>query len=223
MAKSDKTAYAMLDASNDHAANLEEGLRWLIAQGGGTVYAPQKSVIRNVFEVHTDGEFKRLERDCALKGIALCWPRKSRHVSGHVLALYCDTRLLADLERYSDIDALLYLPLTEAERDWFKASYLCDGEVKTVLPDDIERILSFIADMSAGYDSGLNYREERRLKCDLMVNWEYWREIDPTMVRARCIELGMKAGDADTIAGFVRSRREGKRFNPPRGTEPFRH
>lgn len=223
MTTSGETAYAMLDISDNRAADLEQGLRWLIAQGGGTVYAPQKSVIRNVFEVHTDGEFRRLEKDCALKGIALCWPRKSRHVSGHVLALYCDTSLLADLERYGDIDTLLYLPWTEGERDWFKASYLCDDEAKTVLPDDIERTLSFIADMSAGYDSGLNYREERRLKCDLMVNWEYWREIDPTMVRARCIELGMKAGDADTIVGLVRSRHEGKRFNPLRGTEPFRH
>ena len=213
----------MIEMTDNRSMDIANGVNWLIEQGGGTIVAPQKRVIGDAFNLDTDGQFKRFEVSCANKGISLCWLRRSRSLSGNVLALYCDTYFLAELEKYSDIAQLMYLPWTEQERDWFIASYMGSEDQVVSLPSDIDRILSHIANMAAGYSGGLDYREERQLKCDLMVNWSYWRGIDPSSVRARCIELGMMAGDADTFSKLVKVRGEGKHFNVPKGTEPFRH
>lgn len=223
MIKTRKTIYSMIEMTDDRSSDIAKGVCWLIEQGGGTIFASQKRVIQDALNLDTDGQFKRFEESCAKKGISLCWPRRSHSVSGNVLALYCNTDLLAEFERYGDIAKLLYLPWTERERDWFEASYMVSGDRTVPLPSDIDRILAYIANMAAGYSSGMNYREEHRLKCDLMDNWSYWRGVDPAAVRTRCIELGMMAGDADVISGLVKARKEGKRFAVPKGTEPFRH
>jgi len=81
------------------------------------------------------------------------------------------------------------------------------------LPNGIDGILEYIAAMAAGYDTGLKWNEEDKLKADMMNRPDRWAPVTVEQVRAKCRDLGMRADDVDTISGFVLRRKEGRRFN----------
>jgi hypothetical protein len=81
------------------------------------------------------------------------------------------------------------------------------------LPHDVDRILESIARWAAGYDSGLKWNEEDKLKADMMNCPERWARVTVEQVRAKCRELKMRPNDVDTIADFLERRKQGHRFN----------
>lgn len=81
------------------------------------------------------------------------------------------------------------------------------------LPNGVHGILEHVAGMAAGYSSGLKWNEEDKLKADMMNRPERWASITVEQVLATCRDLGMSPNDADTVAGFLRHRKEGRRFN----------
>lgn len=90
-----------------------------------------------------------------------------------------------------------------------------DSEVEDFepLPNGIDGILEYVAQMAAGYDSGLKWNEEDKLKADMMNRPERWMPVTVEQVRARCRQLGMRPDDVDTITDFVQRRKDGRRFN----------
>ena len=81
------------------------------------------------------------------------------------------------------------------------------------LPNGVDAILKNVAVWAAGYDSGLKWNEEDKLKADMMNRPARWAPITVQQVRAKCRALGMRPADVDTIAGFLQRRKEGRRFN----------
>jgi hypothetical protein len=81
------------------------------------------------------------------------------------------------------------------------------------LPNGVDAILEHIAAMAAGYSSGLKWNEEDKLKADMMNRPDRWVPVTVEQIRAKCRQLGMRADDVDTIAGFLQRRTEGRRFN----------
>ena len=89
------------------------------------------------------------------------------------------------------------------------------------LPDDVVNILQHLADMAAGYDSGLKWNEEDKLKADLMTRTQRWLGLPIDHIRLKCRELGLRPADVDTITGLILRRQEGRRFNVRRGYKDF--
>ena len=81
------------------------------------------------------------------------------------------------------------------------------------LPNGVGEILEHIAAWAAGYDSGLKWNEEDKLKADMMNCPERWAPITVEQVRAKCRELNMRPNDIETITGFLERRKQGRRFN----------
>ncbi|MFT4284009.1 MAG: hypothetical protein QM598_04170 [Protaetiibacter sp.] len=81
------------------------------------------------------------------------------------------------------------------------------------LPNGVDAILENVAAWAAGYDSGLKWDEEDKLKADMMNRPARWAPITVEQVRAKCRALGMRPADVDTIAGFLQRRKDGRRFN----------
>ncbi len=90
------------------------------------------------------------------------------------------------------------------------------------LPNGVDGILEHIADMAAGYASGLKWNEEDKLKADMMNRPERWVPITVEQVRAKCRALGMRPRDVDTVAGYLQRRKEGRRFNVRSSYRTFR-
>lgn len=81
------------------------------------------------------------------------------------------------------------------------------------LPNGVDGILEHVASMAAGYSSGLKWNEEDKLKADMMHGPDRWAPVTVEQVLAKCRALGMRGEDADTIAGLLQRRKEGRRFN----------
>lgn len=81
------------------------------------------------------------------------------------------------------------------------------------LPEDVIRILRSLAEWAAGYDSGLKWNEEDKLKADMMNRPERWTSVSVEQVRGKCRELKMRPKDIETIVGFLERRKQGRRFN----------
>lgn len=85
--------------------------------------------------------------------------------------------------------------------------------VSEPLPEDVIRILNSLAEWAAGYDSGLKWNEEDKLKADMMNRPERWTSVSVEQVRGKCRELKMRPKDIETIVGFLERRKQGRRFN----------
>lgn len=81
------------------------------------------------------------------------------------------------------------------------------------LPNGVDGILEYVAATAAGYASGLQWREEDKLKADMMNRPARWAPISVAQVRAKCEQLGVRPNDIDTIAGYLQRRKAGRRFN----------
>jgi hypothetical protein len=90
------------------------------------------------------------------------------------------------------------------------------------LPNGIGSILEYVAGMAAGYSSGSKRNEEDKLKADMTNRPERWVGVTVEQVRAKCVDLGMRPSDVDTIADFVQRRRGGRRFNVRTSYRDFR-
>lgn len=98
------------------------------------------------------------------------------------------------------------LPAASASRDTLEP----DGDS---LPKDVIRILESLAQWAAGYDSGLKWNEEDKLKADMMNRSERWTSVTVEQTRSKCRDLKMRPNDIETIIGFLEHRKQGRRFN----------
>ncbi|MDR2672431.1 MAG: hypothetical protein LBC35_03925 [Coriobacteriales bacterium] len=91
-----------------------------------------------------------------------------------------------------------------------------DGEEvsKTEMPSSIERFLEYVAMQSAVYGNCLNYREENRIKADMMNCPSRWKGLTADQIRNGCLVLGMTKEDADQIAHFRQRVIDGHKFRP---------
>lgn len=90
------------------------------------------------------------------------------------------------------------------------------------IPEDIERILSHLADKAASYSTGLKWNEEAKLKADLMNNPVRWKTVSAQAVSQRLLSLEMSPEDTRTLTDFVRRAQAGKRLVPHRDYRDFK-
>lgn len=83
----------------------------------------------------------------------------------------------------------------------------------TELPNGVSRIVKHVAQMAAGYSSGLKWNEEHKLKADMMNMPARWTAITPEELHIACLDAGMSDADASTVSGLQRTRKAGKRFS----------
>lgn len=196
-------------------------IEWLLSQPGGSVLvvtpgksfegASLKQLVAHPQVTH------RVWRGLSIVSLAghrvvYCWP---------------DRQHLNDLWGV-DADALVVVEWNEHESsEWINdANPIRLGGSETTqpssefemtaserLPGGIEEILEYVAEMAAGYSSGLKWNEEDKLKADMMNRPERWERVTVGQVRARCRELGMRPKDVDTISGLLQHRKDGRRFN----------
>lgn len=82
------------------------------------------------------------------------------------------------------------------------------------LPNNIKNILGHLAAWAAGYDTGLKWNEEEKLKADLVHNRRHWQDVPTDEVRDYCLQLGMSPKDARRIEQLIGEAQAGKRFQP---------
>lgn len=193
---------------------------WLLAQSGGqvVVVTPQREF--------SSASIKRLVADPRV--IHLTW----RGFTGgsfrgqRVIYAWPDRKHLNDVWG-AEADALVVIEWNEDETaDWIADTrplqLLAEGVVQpspreqmplSPLPNGIDGILVHIAQMAAGYSSGLKWNEEDKLKADMMNRPERWLPVTVEQVRTKCRQLGMSPKDVDTVADLVQRRKDGRRFN----------
>lgn len=197
-------------------------LRWLLDQSGGPVVlvTPRKQVPGEVLSrfATSSGIVHRSWRGFSSQSLA----------GGRVVYAWPDRQHLNDLYGV-DLDALVVIEWNELETaEWIEDAnpvQLLNGSTiqpsardrespaSDHLPNGVEAILKHIADMAAGYSSGLKWNEEDKLKADMMNRPQRWEPITVEQVRSKCRELGMRPNDVDTVAALVRRRKDGGRFN----------
>ncbi|WP_460997748.1 hypothetical protein [Trueperella pyogenes] len=215
-------AISRLDASVETSRELQNAraIKWLLQQAGGsvTVVTPRQDVSSDV-----------LKSLINQRGVThLSWEGLfAQGLRGRVLFAWPDRQHLNDLWGIQ-ADALAVIEWNPDEtQEWIednnplvllhdRAERYKPDETKNSqaapLPNGIDDILEYVAQMAAGYSSGLKWDEEEKLKADMMNRPKRWAPVTVNQVRAKCKELGMRPNDVDTVAGFLQRRKEGRSF-----------
>ncbi len=92
------------------------------------------------------------------------------------------------------------------------------------LPADVAQIIEHVAAWAAGYDTGLKWNEEAKLKADMMNVRHRWsrRRVDLRALRAKCLAEGLSEEETARIVDWVKRTQEGRRLVPQRGYRDFR-
>lgn len=209
---------------NSREQQSQRAIKWLLKQSGGPiiVVTPKMSIDRDSLPLNKliskPGVTHRSWRGLSATSFS----------GQRVLHAWPDRKRLNDLWDI-EADALAVVEWSPAEtEDWIDSvnpvqlypneivepsSDNADMEIGEPLPDEVERILEYIAAMAAGYSTGLKWNEEDKLKADMMNRPECWAPVAVEQVRVKCRQLGMSPKDSDTIAGFLQRCKEGPRFN----------
>ncbi len=198
----------------------ERAIEWLLQQTGGpvTVVTPQKNFESDLIETLTkrSGVVHLTWKGLSTKGLSgrilFVWPRRE-HLND-LWGVQADALAVIELnpdetqEWIEDHHPLLLLhdrtePYTSDESE---------SRDSDPFPNDVDEILEHIADMAAGYSSGLKWNETEKLKADMMNRPERWASATVDQVRAKCKKLGMSPNDADEIAGLLQRRKDGHSF-----------
>lgn len=195
-------------------------VRWLLAQAGGpvVVVTPRREV--------ESASIKRLIAHPQVRHYAWRGFSGGNFSGQRVLYAWPDRKHLNDVWK-TDADAIAVIEWNvEETAEWLEdvnPVQLLPGQTlepaprrrpaPEPLPNGVDAILEHVAAMAAGYSTGLKWNEEDKLKADMMNRPDRWVPVTVEQVRARCRELGMRADDVDTIAGFLHHRKEGRRFN----------
>ena len=89
------------------------------------------------------------------------------------------------------------------------------------LPNGIDSILEHLADMAAGYGNHLKWNEVAKLKADLMNQRDRWKEVSLQSISQRCLDLGMRHEDVQTIEELVAKAQAGRRLVPQKSYKDF--
>ena len=90
------------------------------------------------------------------------------------------------------------------------------------LPNGIDGILEYLAEMAAGYQNHLKWNEVAMLKADLMNVPHRWAGVSAKHIADRCLELGMRAEDVKEIELLVTKAQAGRRLVPQRSYRDHR-
>lgn len=220
------------------------GLRW-VCETGGTIVTNLKRTIEETFDLDTARQYSDFEDFCHLHDVDIrtlrghsCKPTGKR-----LFALYLDEEDLAEteesIERYHACDELEEMLLLVWNGQWVKNwveryhaqligeapegwhEYIEDGNKRQPVPEDIQRILEYLAAMAKGYGNSMKWDEEAKLKSDLMRNWQYWKPVSVEAIRIRCGELGMSLKDIRTITDMIQKRRDGRKLVPDAAYKDF--
>lgn len=224
-------AVSQLDQEDSREQQNARAIKWLLEQSGGSVVVvtPQKRIDSDI-----------LKRLVAHAGVAhLSWRGLSTASFEHrrVIHAWPERQHLNDLWGV-DADALVVIEWGKAETaQWIEdtnpvrlllgraVQQSSDTESETEmepLPEDVDQILENVAAWAAGYDSGLKWNEEDKLKADMMNCPQRWKQVTVEQVRAKCRALKMRPRDVDTITGYLQRRKEGRRFNVRGSYKDFR-
>lgn len=217
-------AVSQLGENDSREAQNTRAVAWLLQQPGGpiAVVTPRRQF-----------EGEALTRLVGRPGTAhLTWRGLSAGSLAHRRVIYAwpDRQHLNDLWDV-DADAIVVIEWGAAETaTWVEDAQpvrLLPGQtmqpasgpqaapepVGEPLPGDVIRILESLARWAAGYDSGLKWNEEDKLKADMMNRPDRWTSVTVEQVRGKCRELKMRPNDIETIVGFLERRKQGQRFN----------
>lgn len=214
------TAVSRLGDGDSREAQNARAVRWLLDQPGGAIVVvtprravesailkrliAQPGVTHHAWRGYHGGYFDR-------QRVVYAWPDHGR--LNHLWNVEADAIAVIEwgtedtAEWIEDVNPIQLLPkqtIMPTPRG---------PEKLEPLPNGVDAILESVAAWAAGYDSGLKWNEEDKLKADMMNRPDRWLPITVEQVRAKCRALGMRADDVDTIAGFLRRRKEGGRFN----------
>lgn len=213
-------AISRLGEDDSREAQNSRAVKWLLTQAGGSVVVvtPRREV--------ASASIKRLIGQPQVRHYA--WRGFSGgHFNGQrVLYAWPDHKHLNDVWN-AEADAIAVIEWNvEETAEWLEdvnPVQLLPGQTiepaprrrpaPVPLPNGVDAILEHVAAMAAGYSTGLKWNEEDMLKADMMNRPDRWVPVTVEQIRARCRELGMRADDVDTIAGFLQRRKEGRRFN----------
>lgn len=213
-------AVSRLGDGDSREAQSARAVRWLLDQPGGLIVVvtprravesailkrliAQPGVTHHAWRGYHGGYFDR-------QRVLYAWPDRER--LNHLWNVEADAIAVIEwgteetAEWIEDVNPIQLLPgqtIVPTPRGL--------KELET-LPNGVDAILESVAAWAAGYDSGLKWNEEDKLKADMMNRPDRWLPISVEQVRAKCRALGMRADDVDTIAGFLQRRKEGGRFN----------
>lgn len=213
-------AVSRLGDGDSREAQSARAVRWLLDQPGGLIVVvtprravesailkrliAQPGVTHHAWRGYHGGYFDR-------QRVLYAWPDRER--LNHLWNVEADAIAVIEwgteetAEWIEDVNPIQLLPgqtIVPTPRGL--------KELET-LPNGVDAILESVAAWAAGYDSGLKWNEEDKLKADMMNRPDRWLPISVEQVRAKCQALGMRADDVDTIAGFLQRRKEGGRFN----------
>ncbi|HEY5222223.1 MAG TPA: hypothetical protein VIJ18_04110 [Microbacteriaceae bacterium] len=224
-------AVSQLGEQDSRESQNARAIKWLLVQAGGSVVVvtPRKQF-----------EGERLKRLVARSDTThLTWRGffAGALANRRVIYAWPDRQHLNDLWGV-DADALVVLEWGEADTAaWIEdagpirllpgrtlqaASEPDSGVRADPLPNGVGEILEHIAAWAAGYDSGLKWNEEDKLKADMMNCPERWESVTVEQVRAKCRDLKMRPNDVETVAGFLDRRKQGRRFNVRSSYRDFR-
>ncbi|MCU1633803.1 MAG: hypothetical protein JWM61_2455 [Micrococcaceae bacterium] len=217
-------AVSQLGDDDSREAQGARAVAWLLQQAGGpiVVVTPQREV---------DGEsLKRLVRDPGTAHLTWRGFSTGSLTRRRVVYAWPDRQHLDDLWGV-DADAIVVIEWGASETAaWIEDARpvrLLPGQildpasepqvalepVHGSLPEDVIEILEDLAGWAAGYDSGLKWNEEDKLKADMMNRPGRWVSVTPEQVRSKCRELKMHPKDIKTIVEFLERRKQGRRFN----------
>lgn len=91
------------------------------------------------------------------------------------------------------------------------------------MPTDIEKILELTAMWAKGYDNHMKWNEEAKLKSDMMRRMDRWRLVTTQQIREKCLSLGMRRDDVETICDMHARRLQGRRLVPQHGYKDFEY
>lgn len=89
------------------------------------------------------------------------------------------------------------------------------------IPEDIEHILEYTAEMAKGYGNALKWNEIAKLKSDMMKHLDRWKLVTPSQVKSKCLSLGMTDDDATEISDMLKKRLDGRKLVPHRTYRDF--
>lgn len=206
-------------------------VKWLLGQHGGSVLVvtPQKRFDSEILEhliAHPDTTHKTWRGfssgSLANRRVLYAWPDQERlnglwgvEPDALVVIQWGETETRSWIEAANPVRLLPERTVEVSFQETRK-------ELADPLPNGLEGILEQIAASAAGYDSGLKWNEEDKLKADMMNRPDRWASVTVDQVRAKCRDLKMRPNDVETIAGFLERRKQGRRFNVRRSYREFR-
>lgn len=238
-----ETEFYMTNTNGADSSTVKAGIRWLLANKGGSIIAPRRQTIADAFQANSDREFKEVEHALAEVGISLAWEQRGMYSgAANILMMYMDRKLDREIWE-KGAKRVLFLPWTEDGAAWCAAAYrptvvaVNDAgslvpiglqpnrdSLKNRVPQEQDEILELMASMAAGYGNHLQRIEIERFKAELNNYRMEWMRLDPKIIWLRCAELGMSLEDADKVSRMVRDLQRGHVYRPkPAYKDGWRH